>query len=76
MALMGDAHSAQAVFFAVSTYLHYTPTRGDASADALLATLRKRMSLAFKLEPPYAQSVQVWATPRPSQATLPDLPKL
>ena len=75
MAPMEHAYPAQAIFVAVSAYLHCAPERGDAAADALVATLRKRLSLAFKLEPLHAQRVQVWAAPRPSQVTLPNLLK-
>ena len=49
----------QAAFAAVSAYLHCTPEPGDTSTKALAATLRKRLSLAPDLTPPYVRKLQV-----------------
>ena len=46
-------------FTAVSACVHCEPEPRDTSAKALIATLRKRLSLTSNPLPPYACDVQV-----------------
>ena len=59
---------SQAAFVAVSTYLHCVPEPADASAMALLATLRKRLSLARTSLAPDARNFQMLVNVMPCHA--------
>ena len=52
----------QAAFVAVSACLHSGSEPGDSSTQALVATLRKRLSLAYDTVPPNVRMVQVCTT--------------
>ena len=62
----------QAAFLAASAYIHCPSDPGDASAAALLATLRKRLSLAHEALPPYLQSLQVGDEASQTLLTMPN----
>ena len=54
-----ELQSWQMAFMGISAYLNAEPEPGDASAKALLATLRKRLSLSRNLVSPHARYFQV-----------------
>ena len=53
----------QAAFAAISAFLHCTPEPSNTSTRSLAATLRKRLSLAPDLTPPYVRKLQVRLEP-------------
>ena len=69
-ALMG-ALRLQAPFLAVTAYLHCKAEPGDTCTAALVATLRKRLTLAREAVPPHVRKLQVrmgfCVNPKPSR---------